>query len=270
MNRRELLVAAGTVTTAGLSGCFASGAGNEEPADGNGTTTVERRDERTIVVSNTGEATAEPDLAVIEAAVEATADAPATVRDDLADRSDALREALLDYGLPEDDVTTSDFRIRERIDRRQMEEDGVRPDSGEAAQEYVYYVGTHAFSVEVADIDEVGDVIDTAVDAGADSIDRVTFTLSEDRRADRREAALRRAIQGARSEAEVVADEVGTSIVAATVVDTSDGRVSPVHRDVSYAADAAMEMPAPDSVETGVEPGDVTVTADVRIQYRME
>lgn len=267
MDRRSMLVATGGVVASAMAGCLGGDNDNEASPAQSGTPTVERRDERTNIVSSSGEVADDPDLAVLEVGVESTGDTAGAVRDDLATRAEDLRQALLDFGLKEDAITTNRFYINERLDRQQMEEDGVRPNSEEATEEYVYYQGTHSFRVEVTNIDDVGTVIDTAVDAGADDVGSVTFTLSDEKRAELREEALRQAIQDARAEAETIADEVGATIAEVTVIDASDGSVSPVRRQVSYAADTAQETEAP---TTSVEPGEVTVTAHARVQYRME
>ncbi|MFL9594350.1 SIMPL domain-containing protein, partial [Aeromonas schubertii] len=64
------------------------------------------------------------------------------------------------------------------------------------------YEGAYAYRVEVADVDAVGRVIDTAVDAGADDVGRATFTLSEATREDLREIAIEDAMVNAEREAE--------------------------------------------------------------------
>lgn len=271
MKRREMLVATGTVAATALAGCIGSdipGGNQNGGANPDGGATPGNA--RTITVSSEGDAKGEPDLAILHVGVETTADTAQDARADLAQRAEDVRTALLDAGLDEDQVTTQRFTIRERLDRRQMEIDGVRPDSPEALEEYTYYEGTHAFTVEVSDVDAVGDVIDTAVGAGANNIDRVTFTLSEEKRATLRKKALREAIQNARSEAEVIAEEVGASIVEATVVDASDARVSPVHRDLAFAQETAAPGGDGGGVPTDVQPSDVTVTANVHVRYRME
>lgn len=269
MKRREMLIATGTAAATALAGCTGGNEGAPNAGAQNGSPPGSGQ-QRTITVSSTGDAESEPDLAVLNLGVEASADTAQAVRTDLSRRAEAVRSALLEYGLDEDDITTEHFNIHERIDRRKMEREGAKPDSPEAIEEYRYYQGTHAFRVEVSDIDAVGEVIDTAVGAGANQVDRVTFTLSEERRASLRQEALKEAIENARSEAETIASEVGASIVEATVVDASDARLSPVYREVAYAGDAGgmpTEAPTP---TTRVEPGDVTVTANVRIRYTME
>lgn len=269
MKRREMLVASGTVAAAAIAGCTGGNDDGDVGANGTNSTTPGSGNTRTITVSNTGEAKGEPDLAIVRLAVETTADTAEDARADLARRAEDVRTALIEFGLKEDAITTRRFRIHERMDRRKMEEDGVRPSSREETEKYSYYQGTHSFTVEVRDVDQVGGAIDAAVDAGADEVDSVTFTLSDGRRATLREEALTEALQNARSEAETIASEVGASVVEADVVDASDARVSPVRRDGTGAGDAGAvptESPAP---STGVESGDVTVTAEVYVEYEM-
>ncbi|MEF8780724.1 MAG: SIMPL domain-containing protein, partial [Haloferacaceae archaeon] len=248
MRRRELLAAGGTVAAIGLAGCVGGSADDGDDGgtdDGSGSASVEQVTEgdgtrRSVVVTGTGEVEAEPDLALLRVGVEARAETAGEARNQISEGAEELIAALTEYGIDEDDVTTQRYWVRDRIDRRAMEEDGVRPDDPEAREEYTYYQGSHTFEVKVRDVEAVGEVIDVAVDAGADEVGRVTFTLSEETRADLREDALRQAIESAREEADLIAGEVGAEIVEATVVDASDGRVSPVHREFSMAgADAA-------------------------------
>ena len=259
MKRRQLLVGTATAAaSATLGGCLSTA----EENDGQSGDSV-----RTVTVSGSGETEAEPDLAAFQATVEATGDTASEVRDELATRSERLRDELLAFGIDEDDVTTGRFDVRERIDERRMEEAGVDPRSedDEELSEFRYYEGRHSLTVETDDVDAVGDAIDTAIDAGADSIGRVRFTLSEERREDLQEDAIREAIESARTEAEFVAAELDATVVEATRVQTGGG-VSPVRERVA-ADDVAEEAAAP---STELHPDDVTVDASVDIEYRIE
>jgi len=271
MRRRELLAATGTALAAGLAGCLGGDDGNGGAAAGNGTTPTPGGGRRVVTVSGTGEVRGDPDRALVELHLEARADSAGAVRDDLATRSDAVRGALLDAGTDGDDITTTRFSIDERVDRRRLRESDVDPDSPEARERFRFYRGTHSMEVELDDVDAVGTVIDTAVDAGADEVDRVVFTLSDGKRSDLREEALREAIRNARSEADAIAAEVGGEVVEATVVDASRGRVGPVERSGDAVLRAtATPAATPAAPSTGVEPGDVTVTVDVDVRYTME
>jgi len=280
MRRRELLVGTGSVVIGALAGCLGDSDTGDTPdestptdtPDSASTPTSERvGDRRVVTVSGTGEVRGDPDRALLEFEIQARADSASAVRDDLGTRADAVRAALLETGLSEDDITTSRFRISERIDHRRLREADVDPDSPEARERFRYYEGTHSLKVDLDDVDAVGSVIDTAVDAGADEVDRVTFTLSEEKRTDLREEALRKAVGNARSKADVIAEEVDGRIVEATVVDASRGRVAPVERSGDTALQATPTPVAEGGGgSTGVEPGDVTVSVDVDVRYAMK
>lgn len=249
MQRRELLLGGGAAAATALAGCLGSARENDQ------TRTTESA--RTIRVQASGEVNAEPDLAVLRVGIEATGDSAESVRADLAERSAAVRDALLEFGLDEEDVTTGRFDVRRRPDERP----DPRGDGGTG--EDAAYEGTHALTVEVGDVDRVGAVIDAAVAAGADSVGSVRFTLSETRRAELRERALAEALESARSEAEFVAGEVGASIVEVQSVDTSGGDVGPAleHADAETAGGAP---------PTELHPDEVTVSATVVVAYEIE
>jgi len=250
MNRRQLLCGSTTAITAALAGCTAIA------TDSNGT---DSGSDRTISVSHSGEVAAEPDLARIRTSIEVTGDEPSTVRDELNERADELRDGLLAAGLDDDQVTTDRFQVRDRVDRRRA--DAADIDSEADLEQFTYYEGTHRFRITVEDTDVVGHVVDAAIDSGADSVDRIEFTLSDDRRAERRNDALESALDGARAEAEFIAAEVDTTVVEVQSVDTTDGRVSPVRAEVDEVAE--------DTADTEIDTDDVTVRATASVRYRI-
>lgn len=274
MNRRTLLVGTGTVATAALAGCLGdNGNGDDENTDNgnaagnNNSENTAEKNPRTITVSDSGEVEAEPDMAVFRASIEARGDSATEVRDELSERSDDLYDALIGYGLAEDDVTTGDFNIRQRYDYRRFEEEHGRPPESESEmEEYRHYEGTHSFNIEVEAVDEVGTIIDTAIDAGADDISRITYTLSDEKQNRLREEALEQALSSAETEAEFLASEVNATLVEAKSIDTSGGGVSP------YRASFDMDEAADDDValETELHPDDVSVSASVKVIYRIE
>lgn len=246
-----------------LAGCTSLA---QEPGDDGD----EPSDTRTIAVRKTGDVEAPPDKAVLDLAVEARGDSASAVRDDLSSRSADLRDALLEYGIPEADISTEEFRIYQRMDRRAMEEDGVRPNAEADLEKYRFYEGTKSLTVDVQNVDETGDVIDVAVEAGADNVGRILFTLSEETREQLREEAIATAVEDARSEAEYTAAEVGMSVVDARRVDTAGGGVEPVREEYEMAGDGAATPTASPPEQTELQPDDVTVRATVEIVYEME
>jgi uncharacterized protein YggE len=98
-----------------------------------------------------------------------------------------------------------------------------------------------------------GEVIDTAVDSGATSIDGVQFTLSDEQRASLRATALDRAMSAARTDADGLAS-------------TADLTITGV-RHVSTGAEFVPYASARFEDATTLQPGPVTVQVSVDVTY---
>ena len=259
MRRRTLILGSASLL-AGSAGCLGNLA-ESTPSGGSNP----NNPTRTIRVQQTGEIAADPDMARVEVAIEAIDEDAESVRAELAERSDAVYEALIDFGIDDDAITTGRFNIRQRYDERAMQEDGVTPRSESELADYRYYVGTHPLRLELDDIEAVGEVIDAAVAGGADTVERVQFGLSDERRVELREDALATATDQARAEAEFVANELGVSVSEPKTIDTSGGTVSPVRAQVEMADDAVDDAP-PTTVRA---PDDVTVAASIEVVFEL-
>lgn len=209
-----------------------------------------------ITVSASGEASAEPDKAVLSVAVEATRDNPSDARIDVANDVATMLQALGTAGVSDDQIKTTSFEIGEEIRRP--------PRPGETGErEEPRYHATHRFEMELNDTGSVGSVIDTAVDNGADRVDDVRLTLRDDTRREVRDAALQQAMGHARDQADTLASEAELSITGVGSVSTTDTGVSPVRYDRALAATAEDAAGA----GTSIESGPVTVNANVNVVY---
>lgn len=244
---RKLATVIGVVLLVGLAGCsgFAGSTTNSDIGDASEL-------ERNIQVTANGEATAEPDRATIRVAVTATGEDPETVRDDLATSDEELRTALTDWGLDEEDIRTARYDVRETRKSRE------NPDRDE-------YQGVHQYAIEINDVDTVGEVIDVAVDAGADEVQRIEFGLSEEREREVREDAIENAMSNADDDAAVLAGASGLEVTGAYRVSIGDGRATPYVAETMDAGDAAGGRAA-----TGIETGDVSVRVTVDVVYEAE
>lgn len=248
--QRRLVAGVGVALLVLLAGCSGV-AGTLDGTDSNAPETTGTDDlERSIEVAASGEASAEPDRATVLVAVESTAADAGTVRSELAEGDDALRDALYDWGLSEDDVRT------ERYDIRQTRE--TRPDANRSE-----YVGVHVYAVSVDDVDAVGEVIDVAVDAGADGVQQVRFGLSDEREDELRDEALGDAMDNAHAEADTLAANADLDVTGAYTVSTTDVRTSPY----TSRALAAEADDAAGGAGTGIEVGDVDVSVTVRVVF---
>ena len=224
-----------------LAGCLGAG-----PAD-LGAPTDNSADTRTISVSGVGTAEAEPDLALVRVAVVSEADTAEAARDATASAVQSMRDAFRNNGVPDEAVRTSYYNLQpvyEYTDDR---------------RELVGYQASHGFEIEIGP-DRSGEIIDLAVDNEATRVDGIQFTLTEETRADLREEAIRDAMSSARADADTIAEAAGVTITG--LHSASTGSVSFVPFE-ARGGDAAESR-------TVIEPGPVTVSANVQATYSIE
>ena len=245
MNRR-LGAAVAVAALVVLAGCGAAlqTTGGSTPAGG----TDAGDAQRTISTSGTGEVAADADRAVVTVAVTARADTAEGAREAVATNATRMRGALRDAGVDDGDVTTASYRVRPRFETDR--ERGDRTIAG--------YEAVHAYRIDAA-ADAAGTVVDTAVGNGADEVQGVTFTLSDETRAELREEALERAMSTARADADTIASSAGLSITGVQSARTSSG-FGPAY-EIRDSAEGG---------GTTFDAGSVTVTATVDVTYAAE
>jgi len=207
----------------------------------------------TINVGGTGTVTVSPDKAVVYLGVQTqSADATAAQQEN-AEKMDRIIAALKDAGIAEDDMETSVYSMYP-----------LRSYEAEAPT-ITGYVVSNRLMVTVTDVDKVGDIIDTAVNAGANEVQSVSFTLSDDARQDARAQALENAVEAARSDVDTLAGILDMTLLGPVEVTTSGGSVVTPY-PVPYAAveEAGYEM----RKSTSILPGDISVTAYVQMVYQ--
>jgi uncharacterized protein YggE len=120
----------------------------------------------------------------------------------------------------------------------------------------VGFTVTNSLVVTVSDLTSVGKVVDTAVAAGATSIQGLTFTLKDDTMA--RQQALRLAAGQAMTDANAIAS--GLSVHLGAVLSAIEGTATTT--PVVGAAPGA-------SASTPVQPGNLTIQATVTVDMQV-
>lgn len=239
---RDSLIVAGVaaVLVLATAGAVATGLGTA------GAQSTAQPADHTISVAATGSADASPDRAVVRVAATAEGNSSAAVRDTLAADAEALRTALDELGV---DYETIEYRINS-VDERH------RPPREETPS--ADYRGVHVYRVTLDDPGQAGDVIGVATGAGAEVTD-VELTLSEEKRTELREDAIRAAMTDARSQADTIAAAGDLQVTNVATVDASQGRYVPVRYEAAAGGGAA--------AETVVSEGEVSVTYRVQVTY---
>lgn len=212
-----------------------------------GTNVFERR---TIEVDGSGEVRTSPDTADLNLAIDTqakTAEQAASSNAALATKViDALKSKLGDMGK----VTTGGYSLDPQYDQRQSEKPRI-----------IGYNAQNTVTVNTRSLDLVGALIDSAIAAGANRVNSLSFSVKDDTKA--RTEAIAIATRDARAQADALASaldvKLGKVLKATTV---SEQRPTPLYMG------RAMAMSA--NVATPVEPGEVTVPATVSLTFEIE
>lgn len=254
-----LLVTAGCSAPLGLTGAPSDGVdqnpGSAQPDDGGASQPDMAASDaaRTIQVAASGTAEAEPDRAVVRVAVVARSDNVSVIRDRLAANATRMREALREAGLEADQIVTTRYDIRQNY-RYDPERNPQQP----------RYQGQHAFAITLNNTSRAGPVVVMALENGANRVEGIEFTLTEETRRELRNEALAEAVDVGRTQAETAAEGTNLEITGVASVATAETSVRPyrVERTVAFAA-------AGDGGggTTSFEAGTVTVTAQALVTY---
>jgi len=228
----------------------------EEPAQAqdDDVTPAESGVERTISVSGQGRVSARPDLAVVRVGVETEADSATAALDENSVRMSGVISATLDVGVSRDDVQTEGLSLRPIYQRRDP-----GPEGEEGPPELVGYRASNVVAVTVRDLDELGALLDAAVEAGGNTIQGIRFEISDNEalRSAAREAAMTDAITKAEQLTELAGAELGEVL---TIEEIGADAPSPVRfAETEQAAGAAVP----------VEPGRQEIEVSLRVTWRI-
>ena len=165
-----------------------------------------------------------------------------------------IREALLDLGIKEEDINTDYINIYARYDYS----DGAEVLAG--------YNASSTLAIRVTDMEQVGEVIDTAFGAGANTLNGINFSATDTEEA--KAKALEAAVKDARKKAEVLAAAADLKILG--IEDITEGGTYSYDRGVmnNFAKDEA----AAGTMESGtvVRAAKLTVSASVTVSFKAD
>lgn len=209
---------------------------------------------RTLNVNGTGQAFLSPDIAYIYIGVhseEATAaDAVATNNRETQKVIEALKQA----GVDPKDIRTTNFSI--------WPNQQYGPDGQPVGTRYV--VDNSVF-VTVRELENLGDLLDSAIGAGANSINSIQFDVEDKTEALKK--AREEAVKDAKEQAKELADAAGMTLGEVQSIGFQDA--SPVPYMDSYGkggGGAAIEQAA----SVPIQPGQLTLTVYVNMSYEIK
>jgi uncharacterized protein YggE len=172
---------------------------------------------RTITVVGQGKLRLKPDIATLNVGAEARADTVAAAKSEVDRQMTAITSALLEAGIAEPDIQTSHYGIHYEREPMPVVREGM------AAENQGAYVVSTMLVVTIREVDRAGEVLDAVVQAGANQVYGVSFTVSDESswESQARAAAMANAKSRAQELAGLANVELGEVLTVSEVIGAS-------------------------------------------------
>jgi uncharacterized protein YggE len=207
---------------------------------------------RTLSVSGTGQANLAPDIAYIYVGVHTENPTAAEAVADNTTQTQTVIQAIKDFGIDEKDIRTTNFSI--------YPQDKYDPQTGTPIGDKTYVVDNTVY-VTVRTLAQLGDLLDTVVKAGANTVNSVQFDVAD------KAAALKQAradaVKDAEAQAKSLAEAAGLSLGEIQSIGFFDSQ--PIFDGKGGGGAMAAEAAA-----VPIQPGQLTFTVTVNISYALK
>ena len=204
-----------------------------------------------IYVSGSGSVSAQANQATLILGVWTKDSMAAVAVEDNAEQMNAVIDAIKGIGIPEENLETVTYSVSTEWDYENREIDGYR------------VTNLIQIKLDEAYIPITGAVIDAATQAGANSVQGITFGLSDDVVEELKEEAYVQALNDARGKADLIASTIGIEVTG--VYSVSESAYYPYMAYRSYDVAASYEV-AP----TPILEGTLSVSVNVQVSFTFE
>ena len=193
----------------------------------------------------------------IQIGVVTDAEQAQTAMSDNSKKMNDVIAALQEAGLTKEEYSTGRFQVHPRYapPPRNPQPDWKPQITG--------YQVINSIHVKTKKLDLAGDLLEAATEAGANNIDSINFDLADPRK--HRAEAITAATANAKSDAEALASASGQKLVRILQISLDHAPVQPL---MEMRAMRGMAMDGAEAAPP-IEPGDVTVHANVTIVYEI-
>lgn len=242
MKTKSILIAAVFVLALVLSAC--------QPATVNQAAPIPQR---TLSVDGTGTAYLTPDIASVYLGVHTEKLTAAEAVEENNAQTQTVIQALTDFGVDAKDIRTTNFSI--------WPMDKYDPVSGQPSGEKTYAVDNTVY-VTVRDLETLGDLLDTVIQAGANTVQSIQFDVADKDTA--LGTARTDAVKDASTKAQELAAAAGVELGELQSMNYGSVPSYPVF-DGRGGGGAAAEAAA-----VPIQPGQLTFTVTVNVTYAIK
>jgi|SRR3989344_4065489 len=208
----------------------------------------------TISVSGNSEMTVSPDRAEIFISMTTEGRSAKDAQDSNKIKSESVYAALEKLGIKESEIETTQYYLSPKY--RYDEKSGKSIIDG--------YTLSHELKVSTNNLDKVGDIIDAAVNAGANGVSNIQFTLTKEKQQEVNNQALAKASENAGDKAQGIA--TGLKVNLGEIVQIAESNYAYTPYEYSSRA-MSMGAEMADAAMTKISPQDVNVRATVTVVY---
>ncbi len=208
-------------------------------------TTAPLTEKDTISVSSTSTIEAQPDKAEVYLKVETVRPNPQQSQEDNSRISDKVINALKGEGAQDKDVETTQYTLEQKIRYGQNGEQIIEG-----------YSTTHVIRLTTTETTQAGRFIDAAINAGANGVNSVVFTVSPEKEAELKNQAIAAASADARAKAAKIAQGLGVKL----------GKLHTA-QESSYFIPYYAPLAEKSTQATTIQPQAVQVTASLSVSY---
>ena len=209
--------------------------------------------QRTITVSGSGFAEAKPDRANVQMSVVARKKTVAEAQSEAAQVTSRVLSMTGKLGVEKEDIDTTGASIRP----------DYRWNNKTQEQELLGYVAERRITIQVKDLEKLGKIVETSVNAGVNQV--TPPQLDSSKRKDAYRKALRAAAKDAEANAEQLAKTLGAKLGEAINISSGGSYPRPpmpMARGVAMMADSA-------EAAATYNPGDLTFNATVTVVFEL-
>lgn len=213
-------------------------------------------DGQTVSVTGTYTAKSEPTQATLVIGFENEAETAEKAQKMNSDEMANVLIALRLAGLTDDDFKTLNYNIWDR------------KSCWDCANPETVYVASHTLEVTTDNVDMMGRYLDIAVDAGANNIHNVRFSVTEEEQAEMKKEVIEKATQDAKDKADALAAGLGLEVYRVIHISDTSWDYGP-HRVMYAEIEEAAVTASGVHADTQVIPGDVEISARVNAQFEL-
>jgi uncharacterized protein YggE len=163
-----------------------------------------------------------------------------------------IRSGLASKGISSTSIQTTQYSLEKITEWDEIRR--INVDKG--------YRTTHILKIKLTDINKAGEIVDVAVENGANRVDSIVFGLSDSKAKTMRTQALTVAAKNSREKADAIASGLGISITK--VNSASEGYVGVTPYYATKNLGGTMESAA---VPTEISAGQIEISASVSVSY---